>query len=86
MTYEIYIASITSLEKSADKASEKLRALKGDAVGPMGLTPDSIKFSPEYQEALKAYNTLHNGIRKINSMVPKSFFKKRRDERRNSLS
>ena len=82
MKYEIYIASITSLESDASKWSDKLRALKGSASVPMGLTPDHIKASPEFQEARKCYAIFHNGIRKLNGLVPKSYLKRRASERR----
>ncbi len=82
MTYEIYIASITSLEADARKCSDKMRSLKGSTKQSMGLTPDSIKFSPEFKEARKAYNVFHNGIRKLNGLAPKAYLKRRSTDRR----
>lgn len=82
MTYEIYISSITALEADAQKWSDKLQSLKGSTKQPMGLTPDHIKFSPEFKEARKAYNAFHNGIRKLNRLAPKVYLKRRAAERR----
>jgi hypothetical protein len=81
MTYEIYIQSIKALEADATKWSDKLQALKGSTPHPMGLTPDHIKFSPEFQEAKKCYSVFHNGIRKLNGLVPKAYLKRRASER-----
>jgi hypothetical protein len=82
MTYEIYIVSIISLETDAKKWSDKLQSLKGSTKQSMGFTPDHIKFSPEFKEARKAYNAFHNGIRKLNSLAPKAYLKRRASERR----
>ena len=82
MTYEIYIVSITACEAGAKKWSDKLRALKGSEKQSMGLTPDHIKFSPEFREARRAYDAFHNGIRKLNSLAPKAYLKRRASERR----
>jgi len=83
MKYEIYLASITSLEADASKWSDKLRALKGSSTGLMGLTPDHVKASPEFREARKCYAIFHNGIRKLNGLAPKAYLKRRASERRN---
>ncbi len=82
MTYEIYISSITALEADAKKFSNKMRSLKGSSSCHMGLTPDEIKFSPEFQKAKKGYDAFHNGIRKLNSLAPKAYLKRRSSERR----
>jgi len=82
MTYEIYISSITALEADAKKFSNKMQSLKGSSSCHMGLTPDEIKFSPEFQEAKKGYKAFHNGIRRINKLAPKEFLRRRATERR----
>jgi len=79
MTYEIYMASIKSLEIASDELSNRLRSYPK---GPMGLTPDSVKRTKDYQETKRAFNVTMQGIRKLNSMAPKGFFLKWRDERR----
>ena len=82
MTYEIYISSITALEADAKKFSNKMRTLKGSSSCHMGLTPDEIKFSLEFQKAKRGYNAFHEGIRRINKLAPKEFLKRRSAERR----
>jgi|11_taG_2_1085331.scaffolds.fasta_scaffold114249_2 hypothetical protein len=82
MTYEIYISSIESLEADAKKWSYRMKEIRGGATGPMGLTPDVIKFSPEYQNAKRCYNAFHNGVRKLNTFAPKAYLKRRASERR----
>jgi hypothetical protein len=48
-------AHYDALSEAAEVASKRLRAIPGIGSGPMGLTPDAIKFSPEYREASAAY-------------------------------
>ena len=82
MNYETYISSIKSLEADAKKWSNEMLKLKGTNSGNMGLTPDKVKFSPEYKQAKKCYSVFFNGIRKLNGMVPKSYPKRAAIERR----
>ena len=84
MNYETFILSIQAYEAMSDKCTKRLKEIKGSGSGPMGLTPNRIKFSPEYQESLKAYNRVHNSIRQLNSLVPKEYLKRRATERRAS--
>jgi hypothetical protein len=84
MNYETFIISIQAYESMSDECTKQLKELKGSASGPMGLTPNHIKFSSEYQESLKAYNRVHNSIRQLNSLVPKEYLKRRATERRAS--
>jgi hypothetical protein len=41
-------------------ASKSLRAFPK---GPMGLTPDAVKFSPEYQSALRTYRIAESNFK-----------------------
>jgi hypothetical protein len=84
MNYETFILSIQAHEAMSDECTKRLKEIKGSESGPMGLTPNRIKFSPEYQESLKAYNRAHNSIRQLNSLVPKEYLKRRATERRAS--
>ena len=81
MNYETFILSIQAHEAMSDECTKRLKEIKGSESGPMGLTPNHIKFSPEYQESLKAYNRVHNSIRQLNSLVPKEYLKRRATER-----
>lgn len=48
---------------------------EGTGSGPMGLTPDHIKFSPEYRKARSTSETLKEIERKFNSTAAKRFKK-----------
>lgn len=49
--FHVWRAARTALELEVQEASNHWRALPGAGAGPMGLTPDSIKASPEWQAA-----------------------------------
>ncbi len=82
MNYDTYILAIKALEAMSSEHSSKLKELRGGRSGPMGLTPDSIKFSPEYQQSKRAFDATHNQLRKLNSLVPKEYLKRRAKDRR----
>ena len=82
MTYQTYISAIESVEKCCDVASKKMKELKGNESGAMGLTPDKIKSSPNFRQAKREFDTFFNSMRVINSAAPKAYLKRRRDERR----
>lgn len=44
-------ASASAREAEHAAAAAALRAIPGVGAGPMGLTPDAVKFSPAYQAA-----------------------------------
>jgi len=43
------------------------KALKAFPRGPMGMTPDAVKFSPEYRAAKAAYQKAFEAVRSFNS-------------------
>jgi hypothetical protein len=47
-------------------ASQTLQRLRGEEQGVMGLTPDHIKFSPEYRAAKLEYDRQHELLRQFN--------------------
>jgi hypothetical protein len=51
-------------EAAVKQASQ---ALKQFPRGPMGLTPDEVKFSPEYQAAKRTYWIAFKRLRQFNS-------------------
>ena len=57
-----------SLEAAVKAASE---ALKRFARGPMGLTPDAVKFSPDYRAAKLAFDTAFSRLRQFNTANPR---------------
>lgn len=79
MTYEEAKTIKTALEAE----SKRLGKLLNDGPkGPMGLTPDHIKFSPEFQAAKRAYERTQGKIATFNRMFLKVFAKEYAAERR----
>lgn len=50
--------------------------------GPMGLTPDAVKATPEYMAAKTDYETAFNQLRDFNARFLKAFPKEIRADRR----
>jgi hypothetical protein len=50
--------------------------------GALGLTPDAVKFSPEYSAAKSAFDAGFAKLRNFNGAFTKSFAKEIREERR----
>lgn len=53
-----------------------------DARGPMGLTPDAIKFHAEYQKAWKKERQAFSAMREFNTQYTRVFKRELREERR----
>jgi hypothetical protein len=62
-----------------DAAAKKLQSFPRG--GPMGLTPDAVKFSPEFQAAKRRYDEITKAVKKINQFMTKNFKKELKDER-----
>jgi hypothetical protein len=45
------------------------------------MTPDAIKFSPEYKEDKRKYSESHEKLRKINQLISKNFKNEEAQER-----
>lgn len=85
MTFSIQYAVYKALNEATEKASLKLRSIKGVGSGQFGLTPDNVKNSKEYQEAKKAYDIAFATQRKFNGVFVKKYkkeLKALRDEKR----
>lgn len=54
--FAMHTAHYEALQLASELTSAKLRAIPGIGSGPMGLTPDAIKFGPEYRAAKRAYD------------------------------
>lgn len=54
--FAICTAHYEALQASAQTASDAFRLIPGIGSGPMGLTPDHIKFAMPYREAKAAYD------------------------------
>ena len=70
------------LEGNLDVASKALRAIPGIGSGPMGLTPDAVKNSPEYRAASAAYDVAFAALRNFNGQFVKAFKAEYAAERR----
>lgn len=79
MTYEEAKVIREQLYAELDRASD---ALKGYPKGPMGLTPDHIKFSPEYRAKKQAFDLIFSKLRAFNGHFVKLFKKEIQAERR----
>lgn len=69
-----------ALQAEVDRTGAALRALSGG--GAMGLTPDDVKASPEWQAAKRAYDAAFAALRQFNQRFTKDFAQDIRAERR----
>lgn len=79
-TYEAAKARIAEIEANVKAASAALQAFPR---GPNGLTPDAVKFSPEFKAARHAYEVAADQLRGANESFVRQFRKEIRAERRN---
>jgi hypothetical protein len=79
-TYSAARATIADIEAIYKRAGDELGALSGG--GAMGLTPDSVKQSPEFRAAQSAFNYWHNRLRAANSEFLRLYKKEYHAERR----
>ena len=75
MDYQTAKAYQQQLEQVEKAASDKLNAINGIGTGPLGLTPDSVKSTPEYQQASKEYSAAFQALRNFNGWFTKQFKK-----------
>jgi len=61
------------LEAGAKRASDAWNAILGVGQGAMGLTPDSVKASPAYRAASRAYQCAAADLRECNRYMAKRF-------------
>lgn len=59
--------ALDALYKELDDASTAMKAIKGLGTGRFGLTPDSVKQSPEYQQATARYRRAFAAVRRANA-------------------
>lgn len=80
MTYDEAIAIKQALEEALDGASRRLKAVPGIGSGIMGLTPDHVRATREYQDASAGYEAARVKLRKFNGAFLKAFKKEYREE------
>lgn len=76
---KIFKQKLQDINSHASKEINKFE--KGD----MGLTPDHVRKSPEYQKAKKEYDDSFKKLREFNSWFLKEFKKEYAQDRRNRL-
>ena len=71
--YAAFKAARHLLELELAAASSAWRAIAGVGSGPLGLTPDSVKCSPEYAAAARRYRAAHMALRDLNGRNVRRF-------------
>jgi hypothetical protein len=79
--YETFAKMYAKLNKAKDDAIAGMRKFDKFS-GPMGLTPDKVKFSPEYRKAKANYEKASNLTKRFLKGVPKDFMRKYSQPRR----
>jgi hypothetical protein len=80
MNYQVAKVARDQLEADLTRAGVPLKAFP-TGTGPMGLTADDVKFSPEYRAAKKVYDAAFARLRAFNGDFVKKFAKEIRAER-----
>lgn len=81
MTYAIAKIAKAQLETSANVASAALSAIPGVGTGLMGLTPDSVRATAEWQNARRSYERAWSALRAFNGRFVKTYAEEIRAER-----
>lgn len=74
-------AHYDALNLAVEMAGKRLGSINGVGSGPMGLTPDSVKFSPEYREARAAYDRASSMARAFNGAFVREYRRELAEER-----
>lgn len=82
MTYAIAKQAAKFAEDQHKAAWKELKAISGDERGPMGLTPDHIKATKEWQEAFAKERKAFSEMRAVNMYLSKHYKKEIRAEQR----
>ena len=73
MSFAAAKAVQAELERARNDASRALNAIAGVGTGAMGLTPSSVKASPEYRAARRAYDQRHADLAAFNARFVKQY-------------
>ena len=71
--YQAFKEAQAVLEEIVERTGKVLREIPGAGSSPMGLTPDAVKFSPEYHIAKNAYRAAFAALRSFNGKYVKIF-------------
>jgi hypothetical protein len=83
MTYDEAMLVKRTLETRLEGASRRIKEIPGIGSGIMGLTPDHVRKTREYQDASAEYEAAHATLRKFNAAFLKAFKKEYRQDRDN---
>ncbi|MEM9524066.1 MAG: hypothetical protein AAF982_08750 [Pseudomonadota bacterium] len=75
MTYEDFKKAQNRLLADMAAKAQVLRELRGGRIGPMGLTPDHVKATPEWRQAKAAFHAAEAKLKKFNGAFVKTFKK-----------
>jgi hypothetical protein len=81
LTFEQATHMRNIFEAQMKDAAQALKAIEGVGTGWMGLTPDSVKASPKYQEARRRFDWDFDSLRKFNTWYVKTFKRELAQER-----
>lgn len=84
LTFEQALAAKCDIERLSRDASDRLRALSGG--GPMGLTPDDVRASPEWRAAKADFDEAFSVERAFNQAFLRAFGRQYREMRRKGLA
>lgn len=82
MTFDEAKALQAALEASVARAGAWLDHLRGDHRTVLGLTPDEVKFSREWQRGKAVYDAAFRRLREFNRVFVKAYARELRAERR----
>lgn len=71
--YIVAKAAKAQIEERVTRTSKILRAIPGVGSGPMGLTPDAVRASPEYRIAKAEFDAAFAALQTFNQRFHKAF-------------
>lgn len=86
ITYEAAKALKADAEAQEERAGKTLQDARGTESGPMGLTPDHVKASKEYQEAYANHARAFRQMQSMNSWFNRTFKREYAAERRATMA
>jgi hypothetical protein len=81
-SFEAAKATRDEINARCKRACERLNTIPGVGTGPMGLTPDEIKFSAEYKEAKREADREFARVREFNDWFTKAYREELAEERK----
>lgn len=81
-TYAVYKTVKARAEQMHNDAAKRLQEVSGTEKGPMGMVPDHIKSTQDWQIAYKTERAMFAGLRAINGHGAKHFKKEMAEDRK----